>query len=254
MTGSPAMRDDVRMAGRTSRLRSAVRLPGSRSTTAPERLLPRGRHDLSREFVARSQRDRLIDAMAQTVSAKGFPGASVGDVCATAGVSTKAFYAHFADKEECFLATFDRGVSLVSTTMLASHSRPGPWAGRVREGLELLLRILAEQPAFATLAVVEVMAAGPRALQRRQELLAGFTVFFADAPHRSGWPTVPDGVVLAVVDGIYGVIHDYVSTGRIEQLPGLLPELTYFALVPFVGPRAAGTASGLDARGPADPA
>src|SRR5262245_26093798 len=39
------------------------RIPGSRSATAPDRLLPRGRHDLPREFVAHTQRDRLIDAM-----------------------------------------------------------------------------------------------------------------------------------------------------------------------------------------------
>jgi len=245
MTTDPAVRHDALVARRVTRLRSAVRLPGSRSATAPERLLPRGRHDLSREFVARSQRDRLIDAMAQTAAAKGYPGASVGDVCAAAGVSTKAFYAHFADKEECFLATFDRGVSLVSKTMLVSHNRPGPWPVRMREGLELLLRILAEEPAFATLAVVEVLAAGPRALQRRHDLLTAFMVFFADAPRRAAWPAVPDGVVRAVVAGIYGLIHDYVSTGRTDELPGLLPHLTYFALAPFVGPRVAAVTAGL---------
>jgi len=45
------------------------RIPGSRSATGPERLLPRGRrHDLTREFVSRTQRDRLIDAMARTAA------------------------------------------------------------------------------------------------------------------------------------------------------------------------------------------
>ena len=68
----------------------AEAVPGSRSATAPERRLPRGRHDLPREFVARTQRDRLIDAMARTVAAKGF-AAPLTDVCTAAGVSTRAF-------------------------------------------------------------------------------------------------------------------------------------------------------------------
>jgi AcrR family transcriptional regulator len=242
------------MTGQGAGARRAVRasgLPGSRSTTAPERLLPRGRHDLSREFVARSQRDRLIDAMAQTVAAKGYTGTSLTDVCTAAGVSTRAFYAHFCDKEACFLATFDRGIRLVRKTLLYSHSRPVPWARRIRDSLEVLLRVLADEPAFATLSVVEVMAAGPRALQRRSELFDGFMVFFADAPRRPSWPQVPDEVVRAVVAGIHGLIHDYVATGRTGQLPELLPELTYFALVPFVGPRAAATAAGLSGSAPA---
>src|SRR5256885_16242709 len=83
--------------------------PGSRSATAPERRLPRGRHDLPREFVARTQRDRLIDAMARTVATKGY-GAPLTDVCTAAGVSTRAFYEHFAAKEPCFMAPSERGV------------------------------------------------------------------------------------------------------------------------------------------------
>jgi AcrR family transcriptional regulator len=208
-------------------------------------LLPRGRHDLPREFVARSQRDRLIDAMAQTVASKGYAGASLTDVCTAAGVSTKAFYAHFGDKEACFLATFDRGISLVRKSLLNVHGRPVPWTQRIHGNLEFLLRVLADEPAFAMLSVVEVMAAGPRALQRRSELLDGFMVFFADAPRRASWPQVPDDAIRAVVAGIYGLIHDYVATGRTERLPDLLPDLTYFALVPFVGPRTAAVVAGL---------
>jgi AcrR family transcriptional regulator len=206
---------------------------------APERLLPRGRHDLPREFVARTQRDRLIDAMAQTVAAKGYVGTSLNDVCATAGVSTKAFYEHFTDKEACFLATFDRGVDLLQKSVVGAYQQPGRWPERMYRGLGMLLHILAGEPAFAALAVVEVMAAGSRALERRRLLLTGFTMFFSDAPRRASSPQVPPIVVEAVVAGIYGVIFDYVVAGKTAELPEHLPELAYFALAPFVGPRVA---------------
>lgn len=215
------------------------RIPGSRSATDPDRLLPRGRHDLTREFVGRTQRDRLIDAMARTVAERGYASASLGEVCTAAGVSTRAFYQHFADKEACFLATFERGVGLLQKSVAAAYARPARWPQRMHSGLDTLLRILAAEPAFASLAVVEVLAAGPRARACRRELLDAFTVFFAEAPRRTGAPPVPDGVVDAVIAGVYGVIYDFVSTGRAAELPERLGDLTYLVLVPFPGPAAA---------------
>jgi AcrR family transcriptional regulator len=215
-------------------------IPGSRSATEPGRLLPRGRHDLPREFVARTQRDRLVDAMARTVAARGYASASLGEVCAAAGVSTRAFYEHFADKEACFLAAFDTGVRLLQKAVTGAYLGPARWPERMHRGLDTLLRILAAEPAFAALAVVEVLAAGPTARARRRLLLEAYAAFFADAPRRAA---VPPGVVDAVIAGVYGVIYDFVSTGRTEELPSRLPDLTYLVVVPFLGPAAAARAA-----------
>ncbi|GGQ81439.1 TetR/AcrR family transcriptional regulator [Couchioplanes azureus] len=210
------------------------RLPGSRPADGAR--LPRGRHDLPREFVSRTQRDRLVDAMARVVAQKGYVNASLTEVCTTAGVSTRAFYEHFADKETCLLAAFDLGVGLMQKTVAEAFAQSAGWPQRIHRGLDTLLRILAAEPAFAVLAVVEVLAAGPRARERRRLLLESYTGFFAEVPRRPGGPEVPDGVVEAVVNGVYGVIFDLVSTGRAAELPDRLPDLTYFVLVPFLGP------------------
>jgi hypothetical protein len=81
-----------------------------------------------------------------------------------------------------------------------------------------------------------VLAAGPTARARRRRLLEGFATFFADAPRRDA---VPAGVIDAVIAGVYGVIYDFVSTGRAAELPEQLPDLTYLVVVPFLGPAAA---------------
>ena len=214
------------------------RMPGSPAVSGPARL-PRGRHDLPREFISRTQRDRLIDAMARVVARKGYANASLTEVCAAAGVSTRAFYEHFADKEACLLAAFDLGVDLMQKAVAEAFSRRARWPERIHHGLDTLLRILAAEPAFATMAVVEVLAAGPRARERRRALLEGYAGFFAEVPRRPGGPEVPAGVVEAVIAGVYGVIFDLVSTGRAAELPDRLPDLTYFVLVPFLGPAAA---------------
>jgi AcrR family transcriptional regulator len=220
-------------------------IPGSRSATDPDRRLPRGRHDLPREFVARTQRDRLIDAMARTVAEKGYASTSLGDVCTAAGVSTRAYYQHFADKEACFLAAFEKGVELLQKSVVVAYGQPGRWPERMKRGLGTLLHLLAAEPAFAALAVVEVLAAGPRAIAGRRALLASYVDFFGDAPRRVGQPEVPRVAVEAVIAGVYGVIYDHVSTGRAAELPDQLPALTYAVLSPFIGPKAAAAAAGL---------
>jgi AcrR family transcriptional regulator len=218
-------------------------VPGSRSATAPERRLPRGRHDLPREFVARTQRDRLIDAMARTVAVKGY-AAPLTDVCAAAGVSTRAFYEHFADKEECFMATYDRGVGLLQASVAAAYEGTEPWPVRIRRGLEVLLHLLAAEPAFANLAIVEMLAAGPRARERSRRLLEDFLRFFDDPPREPDQPRVPHAAIEAVVAGVFGLLFNYVSAKRSDELPGRLPEITFFVLAPFIGPRAAAEVAG----------
>ena len=48
-----------------------------------------------------------------------------------------------------------------------------------------------------------------------------------------------DLLVQAVIGGLYEILYSQIIDGRIERLPGLLPELTYCALVHYLGPAAA---------------
>ena len=180
------------------RSRPVEGFPGSRSATDPERKLPRGRHKHPRKFIAHTQRDRLIDAMAQTVAKRGFAATTVTEVCRAAKVSTRAYYEHFADKEECFMATFDCGVGLLQGRVAKAYAQPASWPVRMRRGLEELLHLLAAEPAFANLAIVEMLAAGPRGRERIRKLLQNFQRFFDDAPRQPGQPRVPPVAVEAV--------------------------------------------------------
>ena len=193
---------------------------------------------MSREFIARTQRDRLLDAMAKTVETKGF-AVTVTEVCKAAKVSTKNFYDHFAEKEECFIATFDRGVMLLQRSVSVAYAQPERWPFRIRRGIEVLLHLLAAEPAFANLAIVEMFSAGPRGRERSRRLRQAYLRFFDDAPVRADQLRVPPVVVEAVAAGVFGLLFDYVSTKRTAELPDLLPEITYFVLIPFIGPREA---------------
>ncbi|MCB0218892.1 MAG: TetR/AcrR family transcriptional regulator [Chrysiogenetes bacterium] len=144
---------------------------------APNRALPRGPHGLSREEVERSQRERLMLAMAEVVAEKGFANVAVADVLARAGVSRATFYAQFKDKEDCFRATYEVAAQHIGKVMgmgIAALAATAPEQGAHLTPMEKLERILTVyldtligQPTFARTFLVEVYAAGPEAVKQR---------------------------------------------------------------------------------------
>ena len=93
------------------------------------RRLPHGPNGMEREEVARNQRSRLYGAMIESVARNGYQRTTVAHVIALAGVSRRAFYELFANKEDCFLATYD---IVVARAPQARRSRPGRPSGAGR--------------------------------------------------------------------------------------------------------------------------
>ncbi|MFI6520068.1 TetR/AcrR family transcriptional regulator [Spirillospora sp. NPDC050679] len=212
-------------------------LPGSRSAREPGRAIKPGRHGLPPETVAGIQRDRLIDAFVEVVAEHGYARTTIARVTATAGVTKKAFYDHFPALDDCFLAAYERGTGIVLDRMSAAFGAEPAWPEGVRAALRALLESLAAEPRFARASLVEVNAAGPRVRRARVEYLARFRPFLTDpAP---GLEPVPVVVVDAIVGGVYSAVYVRVEAGETAALPELLPELTYFALLPLIGKEAA---------------
>jgi AcrR family transcriptional regulator len=69
---------------------------------AVERWTPERRRELTRSA--------LVDAAAQVFARRGFHGASLDEIADTAGFTRGAIYKNFADKEDLFLAVFDRHI------------------------------------------------------------------------------------------------------------------------------------------------
>lgn len=131
------------------------------------RRLPRGRHPLSREAVQADQRLRILLAVVDTMSARGYVHTSVADVIGSAGVSRATFYAMFDDKLDAFLAAFDLvGEQLLSTMTTAMQTGRTP-AQRVERAMSTYLETIAAEPRYARLFLIEVYAAGPEAITRR---------------------------------------------------------------------------------------
>src|SRR4051794_15524930 len=89
--------------------------------------------------VARSQRDRLLDAAEAVIAEKGAASATIEAVVKAAGVSSVTFYEHFRDKEDCFVAAFERGVEAMRSEVRDAVPPTEDRAQFVRAALAALL-------------------------------------------------------------------------------------------------------------------
>jgi AcrR family transcriptional regulator len=195
--------------------------------------------------VARSQRDRLLDAAVTVVAEKGYGAMTVADLTKEAGVSRTTFYELFEDKEACFLAAYDAAADVLARRIAAAFETQEAWPDRVRAGLIVLLESLAGEPQVARLALVDVGSAGPRAQRRYRAALQRMTPFFDEGrDFAPGGRRLPANTSRMVIGAVTGLVADEIEAGRAEGLPDLLPEILFATLVPYVGPAAAAKEAG----------
>jgi AcrR family transcriptional regulator len=204
--------------------------------------LPSGRHGLPREYVAASQRARLLSAAVLTAGESGYAGMTVSAVIGKAGVSRKTFYEFFRDREDLFLAAFDSLATAALDGAREAFGRGDSWPKQLRSLLAAGLGTLAERPDAARLGFVEVLAAGPTALARREAAMRAFAEFLSpgfDAAREQADADIPGLMPEAIAGALCEIVYTRVLQGRTAELPGLLGELLFCALAPFLGPSAA---------------
>jgi AcrR family transcriptional regulator len=178
--------------------------------------------------------------MVEVVSERGYTETRVVDVIEVAGVSRKTFYEHFDGKEQCFLTTYDTLFAHLYGEMSNSfESLPGaPWAQRATAALRSLLEHLAAHPSGARFAIVEVLAAGPKALARRDAALRQFSGFLESGRTETA-VELPGITALSLAGGINELLYSEILHGAAARLPTRLPDLVFWIALPFLGPERA---------------
>jgi AcrR family transcriptional regulator len=211
--------------------------------TRPEQLRG-GNHGLTPEQVAESQRARILTAMRELMATHGFHEVPVASVIQHAGVSRKTFYELYSSKEECFIAIYEQEMERILAPTLHAFEGSEPWADRLRTALGVLLGTLATDPAAARICFVEVLAAGPLALERRAKAYEALDPLFA--PPAAGSPGAADqdaaaaaplAPTRAIVAGSVGylteTLHREIGAGRTSELPKLRAQLMQTLTLPF---------------------
>jgi AcrR family transcriptional regulator len=197
--------------------------------------VPRGRHAPPLEVRLSRQRERLFEAAARVFATTGYADASAESISRAAGMSKATFYEHFSNKEECILALFDRAYQVLIARMLEATTAAGddPVA-RMREGMRAFLVALVDFPDEAQTLLVEIIGAGPVAIQRRDEIVASF----ARVLDRENETHAQDGVLprfasphdaFAIVGAIAELASRQLRLGEPEDMLELQPVIERFA-------------------------
>jgi AcrR family transcriptional regulator len=208
----------------------------SKSTRRP---LP-GQEALSRDFIVRHQRARIIRALAEEVADKGYRGVTVADVVRRAGITRHTFYENFRSKEDCFLAAQEFAMSAALERVVGAAGEIEDWPHRVAAGLSAFLRYVAEEPALARACIVDALGAAPGAVEYYEESLQAFVSLFRLGRDVSvHGPQLPEALEEALIGGVFWILYQRLLIDEPERIEPLLPELVEFALTPYLGAAAA---------------
>jgi AcrR family transcriptional regulator len=201
---------------------------------------PPGRQPLSKEFISKHQRARIIAALVEETAARGYRSVTVADIVGRAGIARNTFYDNFSSKEDCFLAAQQYAVDTALGRVVEVAAEVESWPARVNAGLEAFLHYVASEPALARTCMVEALSAGPASVERYEQSLQAFVPLFriGRTVSRHG-DELPDTLEETIIGGIFWVIYHRIMDGETERIEELLPQLVEFALTPYLGAEAA---------------
>lgn len=187
---------------------------------------------LPQDIGLRSQRQRILEAMAKSCAEKTFSATTIADIVGHASISRGTFYKHFTNKQECFHVAADAfGVELQETAKVAHARSEGALPiEAIRNVIAAVLEGLAARPEQTRLLLIEAPIVDPRIVRSYRNLV------IVALEKQLRLREVVGGASPEIAFGRAEVlIADYVAAGRLGQLPTLLPELLYIALLPYTG-------------------
>src|ERR1700691_944246 len=214
--------------------RRAGRESGTAQTIAPiYKRLPKGPHGITATGVAHHQRIRMHGAMIEAIATRGYRNTSVKHVIGLAGVSRRAFYEQFENKEDCFLETFDlivhRGIKRINW---AYRSTAGNTEERMRTAFRAFVEEVQSNSKALHLVMIDAQTAGPGGLRRQRRITAMLEGLmsrsFAD---RRETEALPLPVVRAIVGGLRRATLIRLRADRIEDLSALAEEMLRWSLL-----------------------
>lgn len=166
----------------------------------------------------------------ELVADRGYDAVTVRALSKRAGVSTRTFYRHFGNVEECFGSVCESVMQSIVDRMTAisrDEPRKDPAAF-----VSLVMRQVAARPGIARVVLVDGFGASPSIRARLQRVTSKIEQPLADVLELDDGPaTGPRRQLLAgMVAGSLSVARSTAISGRTEELPTVAPQLSEWLL------------------------
>jgi AcrR family transcriptional regulator len=191
---------------------------------------------LSGEQLADLQRAKILRAAVHVVGERGYSDVTVAQIISAARISRGAFYALFADREECLAAILHDAAERIERELSAASVGELPWAERVRAGLLAILELLDREPALARVCVIEAPRGGPAVRARRTAILRRLAAVLEEAQIEHPCGSHCTSITAdALVGAAFTVVHSRILAGEGPLAGSLAADLTRMLLLPYIG-------------------
>jgi AcrR family transcriptional regulator len=207
----------------------------STSSGSPAESSPRG-------FVATNEREQIIVAVAKVVSVAGYGAMTLEDVAVHADVPLETVQRHFADEESAYVAAYETAVWQGIERVLEAHGTTEGFSARLWAGWLAFVDFIVAEPAFASMCIVDSLAAGDAGLERRGMALRGLEALVqqvADESLPADHPRPPELYLRIAVGGFAELFREHLASGRVAELRDALPGMHYTLILPYLGHDAA---------------
>ncbi|QEC49052.1 TetR/AcrR family transcriptional regulator [Baekduia soli] len=180
-------------------------------------------------------RRRLLQAMASVVAEHGYAATTIADVVRVARVSKSTFYAHFDDKEHCYVALYSTATDKVIEAMREADEQAGalglPWRGHLLAVNRAHLGALAAGGPLTRSMLIEVQTAGPSAQAMRRDVFGRYARLMCELGEavRRDEPRLrrlSPGIALGIVGGVNELMMEAIERGPVEAITGLVDVAT----------------------------
>lgn len=187
-----------------------------------------------------NDRSLILAGVAKLTAAHGYAHLTVPLIRSAAGVSRRTFDLHFEDVEDCYLAAVELQVEEALAHAVLAYGQGPNWPGGIHSALRALCEYLTVHPMLATLGFIEAFAPGPKGVRLRARLVSRISALVnASAPSGERMGRLSSE---ASIGAVWGVLHNFVVSGRTPQLLQIAPTLSYLTLAPTLGAKAASRA------------
>ena len=165
------------------------------------------------------ERQRLLDGLAESIAADGYRSTTVADIVRRAHTSRRTFYAHFSDKEACFVALLTESNREMIRQITAAVDQDAPWTRQVRQAVEA--------PAITLSWIRDVPSLGTATRRVQRQMMEPFVAMIQALSDTEVWRAVRSGPVsrqLAIM--LLGGLRELTATtvedgGRVSDITEL---------------------------------
>lgn len=184
----------------------------------------------------KARRKRLIDAFTKVAAERGYGQTTIADVVTVAGVPRSAFYAHFSNKRQCLSAAHEEFFDRLLWEVASAIDHELDWSMRVRAGVWAVLEFVDETATRSRFFAVEVLAAGPLALERHSAVVEQVAPMLREGrDHFPGAADLPERTeAMLISGGAYLLCNTLLAEERL-QVSLLAAELVEMLLSPYIG-------------------